>query len=302
MDLKGKGAMLENRKGSTIGGGSVADRLKRNGTFINSSVGAANSVTSGSAATGSAAGSAVGTARLVTDRPTTASATTPSEGGNINSDQLVNTLTRILDPSSLTTTNQQTADVLQREAQYRQGPDGLQQIVNEVHKALPTTTTNGIRNTAAIWKNSYDRDHLIRIWKSSNPALLKDDEERHVYRLLHKYNGSYAAYLEMKMQTQKRQMNTTKLGAHVRWDVHGLNVNPDIDGRAREILEELDRAIANKNFWMDSLVLHTNDQRFPTEVLRLQLEDALDAVLAEQVRPSCLLSLSLSHTFLTLDS
>jgi hypothetical protein len=274
LDLKGKGALLENRKGSVIGGGSVADRLKRNGVSANSSVVAGNSATSGSNAN---------SARL----PSEGSSDQPVE---THSDQLVNSLTRILDPTATAapsneSPNKQTVvastEAIQREAKHRQGTDGLQQIVSEVHKALPNST--GAKNTGN-WQNRFDRDHLIRIWKASNPALLKDEEERYVYRLLHKYNGSYAAYMELKMQAEKRRSNTTKLGAHVKWDVHGLNVNPDIDARAREILEELDRAIANKNFWMDSLVLHTNDQRFPTEVLRLQLEDALDAVLADQVR------------------
>lgn len=169
--------------------------------------------------------------------------------------------------------------MIQNEAKYRRESGNLQDIVNDVHKSLPT---QGNKNTGN-WSNKFNKDQLLKIWKSTNPQLLQNDEERYVYRLLHKYNGSYGAYVDLALQSQKRRQNGAKLGSHVKWDVHGLIVNPDTDGRARELLEELDRAIANKNFWMDSLVLHTNDQRFPTEVLRLQLEDALDAVLADQV-------------------
>jgi hypothetical protein len=227
-----------------IGGGSVADRLKKSRDD------------------------------KASPAPQSATASASAEDA---SQHAVNSLTRILDPGA--TDSASPTHLIQTEAKHRKGSNGLQDIVSEVHKTLPS---QGAKNTGN-WRNSFPKDHLLRIWKAPNPQLLKSDEERYVYRLLHKYNGSYGAYAELALQAQKRKVNSTKLGAHVRWDAHGLIVNPDIDGRAREILEELDRAIANKNFWMDSLVLHTNDQRFPTEVLRLQLEDALDTVLADQV-------------------
>jgi hypothetical protein len=263
LDLKGKDALLvNNRKSSMIGGGSVADRLKK------SRESKANGPSSAS--------------------PSAAASASASQGSteDASSSELVNSLTRILDPGAGAGTGSSVdpnpSQVIQNEAKHRKGSNGLQDIVSEVHKTLPSQGAGGTRNTGN-WRNPFPQDQLLRIWKTPNPQLLKSDEERYVYRLLHKYNGSYGAYAELALQAKQRKVNSTKLGAHVRWDVHGLIVNPDIDGRAREILEELDRAIANKNFWMDSLVLHTNDQRFPTEVLRLQLEDALDTVLADQV-------------------
>lgn len=248
LDQKGKSALLrDHRKNSLIGGGSVADRLKRNQDT------------------------------KVQITPTTQQSQENAgreKSQDEDSQRYVDTLTRIMDPTDTSSTER-----IQKEAMYRKGSDGLQEIVREVHKSLPS---QGAKNTGE-WCNTFDKDHIIRIWKATSPQLLKSDEERYVYRLLHKYNGSYGAYVELALEAQKRRTNNTRLGSHVRWDVHGLIVNPDIDGRARELLEELDRAISNKNFWMDSLVLHTNDQRFPTAVLRLQLEDALDTVLADQV-------------------
>jgi hypothetical protein len=169
---------------------------------------------------------------------------------------------------------------IKHEHQHRQGDaGGLMTIVNDMHKALPSEN----KKNTGIWRNPFDKPTIIRIWKTGNPNLLKSDQERHAYKLLHKYNGSYAAYMELMDEASKRKDNTKKMGAHIKWDAHGLIANPDIDGRARELYEEYDRAVVNKNFWMDSLVLHTNDQRFPTEMLRKQLEEALDAVLSDQV-------------------
>ncbi|GLE03095.1 hypothetical protein PINS_up011974 [Pythium insidiosum] len=61
-------------------------------------------------------------------------------------------------------------------------------------------------------------------------------------------------------------------------------VEMDIDARCRTVYAELQRAIANtRNEYMDSSVLHTTIQRFPTKVLRLELEKELDRLLMSQI-------------------
>ncbi|KAF1335880.1 hypothetical protein FI667_g926, partial [Globisporangium splendens] len=61
-------------------------------------------------------------------------------------------------------------------------------------------------------------------------------------------------------------------------------VELDIDARCRLVYQELQRAIANtRNEFMDSYVLHSTLQRFPTKVLRLELEKELDRLLMSQV-------------------
>lgn len=64
----------------------------------------------------------------------------------------------------------------------------------------------------------------------------------------------------------------------------GSKVTKDVDYRARQLLREIDRATYTKNEWMSSDVLHANVQKFPTRVLRMQLEETLDNVLIEQIR------------------
>ncbi|KAJ0399367.1 hypothetical protein P43SY_009681 [Pythium insidiosum] len=61
-------------------------------------------------------------------------------------------------------------------------------------------------------------------------------------------------------------------------------VEMDVDARCRTVYAELQRAIANtRNDFMDSAVLHTTVQRFPTKVLRLELEKELDRLLMGQI-------------------
>eukprot|EP01038_Epipyxis_sp_PR26KG_P004789 gene4789-6716_t len=126
------------------------------------------------------------------------------------------------------------------------------------------------------------REEIMRIWKSPR-YLLKTDEEKAIYKLLQKYNGSYASYLDAIEQTNKRKENLTKEGKHIQWDRLGGTVSKDADYRARELLREIDRATFTQNEWIHSDVLHANDQRFPTKVLRTHLEEALDNLLKDQI-------------------
>ena len=73
-------------------------------------------------------------------------------------------------------------------------------------------------------------------------------------------------------------------GPSVNPEAHGATLETDIDARCREIQKEMDRAAHNSNETMDSGVLHAARQRFPTTVLRLELERELDRLLREQVQ------------------
>jgi hypothetical protein len=54
--------------------------------------------------------------------------------------------------------------------------------------------------------------------------------------------------------------------------------------RARLVLAELDKAANNSNGLMASAVLHGYEQKYPTNVLRVELERELDEMLRKQVR------------------
>jgi len=58
----------------------------------------------------------------------------------------------------------------------------------------------------------------------------------------------------------------------------------DLDLRCREVFVELEKAYECKHAEMDSLVLHTSQQRFPIKVLRRQLNRELDQLLLLQVK------------------
>ncbi len=157
-----------------------------------------------------------------------------------------------------------------------------QRVRGDLGAAVSNMKGQAVERDRGLWRNPFDKAQLMKIWRSS--GRLQSEDERHALRLMLKYNGSYQAYMQMQEERSKRKLNETKLGSHVKWDSHGLRANSDVDARAREILLELDKAMANKNFWMDSRVLHNQDQRFPTAMVRLQLEDELDAILREQVK------------------
>jgi len=66
-------------------------------------------------------------------------------------------------------------------------------------------------------------------------------------------------------------------------NVLGGVVSADVDERARDLLSEIDRANACNRPYMDSAILHGQEQRFDIDVLRDQLEMELDRVLLAQV-------------------
>ena len=107
-----------------------------------------------------------------------------------------------------------------------------------------------------------------------------------VHKLLLKYNGPFDEYMETMAEIDARKKLLEALDGRepaVRADQPGKTVTVDIDARCRVIQKEMDRAMHNSNMYMDSGVLHAASQRFPTQVLRLELERELDRLLREQV-------------------
>lgn len=131
-----------------------------------------------------------------------------------------------------------------------------------------------------LWRCPFDKETLLRIWKG---AQVNTPDEKYAMKLLHKYNGSYHSYVQANEESQHRTLNHPKTGL-IKWKEHGTSISRDVDERAREVLKELDRAAANKQFWMDSRILHSKDQRFPTATVRQQLQEELDNILKEQIK------------------
>jgi hypothetical protein len=140
--------------------------------------------------------------------------------------------------------------------------------------------TKGVKTS---WSCPFNRDAILKIWRTPR-HYLKTDDERDVYKLLQKYNGAYTSYMDAIANAKRRQDHGVKDGSHIQWEKLGKLVSKDVDFRARQLLREIDRATFTRNEWISSDVLHANDQKFPTRVLRMHLEEALDVLLTEQIR------------------
>lgn len=163
------------------------------------------------------------------------------------------------------------------------------------------------------WVCPFDKIAILKIWKTPK-HLLKTEDERYTQRLLLKYNGTFTAYYSAHSQrimaamassqtvsanasalTQDGTASVASDGAgggstasmpqyrRIQWEKYGKLVSQDVDERARQVLREIDRAATTRNEYISSDVLHGQDQRFPTQVLRVHLEEELDHILSEQI-------------------
>jgi hypothetical protein len=117
-------------------------------------------------------------------------------------------------------------------------------------------------------------EDVRRIWRGPRDSL-RTDEERYVYKLLHKYNG--AAPSDEAANVQRIQ------GSNIQFHSKSSTVSADPDVRCHMLLNEIERATTSELPLIDSELLHSSNQRFPPEVLRLQLESELDRELMEQI-------------------
>ena len=84
------------------------------------------------------------------------------------------------------------------------------------------------------------KEQIIKIWKTPR-KFLKTDEERRVLELLLKFNGSYENYQAVIEQSNRRKQKSVQAGAHVQWNKIGKTIAKDVDFRARQLLQEIDR-------------------------------------------------------------
>ena len=104
--------------------------------------------------------------------------------------------------------------------------------------------------------------------------------------LLKKYNGDFAEFFAIQKAQLQQRSREAAVGQQNRLarDFEKVSVETDLDARCRQLQSEMDKAINNSNPEMNSSVLHGGvPQRYPTTVLRLELERELDSLLREQV-------------------
>merc|ERR1711871_37435 len=137
-------------------------------------------------------------------------------------------------------------------------------------------------NLSHVWSCPFEKDEIMKIWSAPKQSL-KTDDEKLTLKLLQKYNGNYKDYMIAQAERDARNANAARAGEHINWDKVGGVPPSDVDLRCRLVLKEIERAKNCKVEYMDTQVLHSNDQRFPTAVVRTMLEDELDALLREQI-------------------
>ena len=69
------------------------------------------------------------------------------------------------------------------------------------------------------WVNPFkEKERILEIWRTPR-QYLQGEDERKVYKLLMKYNGTYAAYAEQIEAKMSRQKNSAHQGKHIKWEV-----------------------------------------------------------------------------------
>lgn len=138
------------------------------------------------------------------------------------------------------------------------------------------------------WECRMSRDELIEIWSAQEPHHDWDVDQCKARRLLETFNGDYEANQELRVQIATNAAKRTRrrhrfFGPHAA-ETDDYVLETDLDARCRSLQAELDKAVHNSNAMMQSTVLHGGvGQRFPTHILRIELEAELDALLREQV-------------------
>ncbi|RLO09390.1 hypothetical protein DYB28_003866, partial [Aphanomyces astaci] len=123
----------------------------------------------------------------------------------------------------------------------------------------------------------WTKDKLLSLIQTPEEQIsILPPKERHVRDLLWHYDNVFC----LELVTPKAVPVSHHAVNHTQ---QGMKVEVDIDLRCRLVQQELDRAMANPNDMMDSSILHSAPQRFPTQVLRLELEKELDRLLLSQL-------------------
>ena len=130
------------------------------------------------------------------------------------------------------------------------------------------------------WECKWTKEQIMRLWATPR-RLLKTEEEKHAFKLLMKYSGTYKSYMEALRSWNNKKAESFR--GLIDYAAHGLNAPRDLDLRARKVLREIDRVAVSKNAIVTSDALHAMDQRFPRDELLPQWERELDRLLAEQI-------------------
>ena len=96
-------------------------------------------------------------------------------------------------------------------------------------------------NATYEWKCPFNKETLLKIWRTPRQFLKTDDEKNALKHLL-KFNGLYSAYMEAVAEREIRGKNAAKVGEHIKWDKFGGIPTNDIDIRCRAVLNEIERA------------------------------------------------------------
>lgn len=70
------------------------------------------------------------------------------------------------------------------------------------------------------WKCPFNREDLLRIWRTPR-HFLTTDEERDIFKLLHKFNGTYSSYMDLTTQVNRKTGHGNHQGKHIQWDKTG---------------------------------------------------------------------------------
>ncbi|KDO25535.1 hypothetical protein SPRG_22227 [Saprolegnia parasitica CBS 223.65] len=145
----------------------------------------------------------------------------------------------------------------------------------ELHSRLLTTVP-----AAKQWT----RDSLLALLQTPDDQIASlDADARRARALVLAYDGPFAYELLHGPSPPSAAYAAPIKHSLVDHSQAGEKVEVDVDARCRSVLHELDRAISSTNEFMDSSVLHSAPQRFPTSVLRLELEKELDRLLLSQL-------------------
>lgn len=126
--------------------------------------------------------------------------------------------------------------------------------------------------------SKFSKDQITKI-RRTELRLLVDPEEMRVREILDKYLP------QQSNASGSIQKGTTEYQKFVKIDmtIAPPKIEFDVDQRCREVLVELERAMKCLKKEMDSHILHGQNQRFPTEVLRRELSRLLDEMLIKQI-------------------
>lgn len=157
----------------------------------------------------------------------------------------------------------------------------FQQLAQSLKAVAPSTASSVPMNGGSAPKDDAPPPLLTNLAREDLVAALNTPEEE-VFTLPSDVLRARTLLLKFDPQLSSNLLEAARV--HLGQQAHVDVAETDVDARCRLVYDELQRAIANtRNEFMDSSVLHSTLQRFPTKVLRLELEKDLDRLLKSQI-------------------